>query len=289
MSYDPNNPLPQDIPNDSQSVFMDNFETLNNFFGVNHIPFGNSIFSATSANPCVIVSENHRLANGENISIFALTGLNDAGVVTDWSINGNSYNITLIDDDTFSIPVDTTSEPAYISNSGNFLSNNAGYGYGYHKLINFSKLYPNPASVFAPKSSIFTKNIEYKWPGTLEPITELVSFFKNNANSEVQLTGFLLQGDTFETLGFNLPWNLKVNLGSSEFDDLPAQTFKDITYKIPYTLYNFGTIITLQRTQSLSSSADLRVSTSNLTSFRTTRQSTNNNTGRVFYYISMGI
>ena len=54
--YNPGCPLANDLPSDSQDEFLTNFERLNTIFGVDHIPFGNTIVDATRANPCVITS-----------------------------------------------------------------------------------------------------------------------------------------------------------------------------------------------------------------------------------------
>lgn len=66
------------------------------------------ITNATQANPCVITSPGYSLENGDSITINNIVGMTQ--------LNGNSYTITEIDTDSFSINVDSTAFTAYVSN-----------------------------------------------------------------------------------------------------------------------------------------------------------------------------
>jgi hypothetical protein len=63
---------------------------------------GKTISDASVANPCVITANSHGFEIGDTIKINGITGTM-AG-----TLNGNSYLITRIDDNSFSVPVDTT-------------------------------------------------------------------------------------------------------------------------------------------------------------------------------------
>lgn len=65
------------------------------------------INGVTLANPCVINSKNHGLLNGKTITIQQIKGTTE--------LNGNSYTVTFIDTDNFSIDEDSTLFTAYES------------------------------------------------------------------------------------------------------------------------------------------------------------------------------
>jgi hypothetical protein len=290
MSYDPGTPLPQDIPADSQDEFLTNFDTLNQFYGVDHIPFGNKIVSATLANPCVITSPGHRLSTGNNITVFALRGINEAGVFIDWTINGNSYNVTVIGDNNFSIPADTSAEPAYDPESGNFLVNTANYGYGSHRKITFSQNTAQGPEKASPFSSIYMKKfITKKFTSNLDNILKdfeiFAPFFKNNLNQEVQLAEYNLTGTQQSILGFKSSFGPTINFGRTHF---VSGTSLIVPLSIPYLTTHFTTIVTLFKTSGLSSTSELIVTTLTNDNFTVTR-SGSQSTGREFFYISMGI
>ena len=96
------------------NVFVD---TSQNFSG--NLPVWNSqlsttignsgeIIGMTQANPCVITSNNHGLVSDRVITISNVTGL--VGVP---AINGGSFTVTYLTENTFSINVDTSAYTAY--------------------------------------------------------------------------------------------------------------------------------------------------------------------------------
>ncbi len=77
---------------------------------------GGSISNATQANPCQITSSNHQLKTGSIITIQNVSGMTQ--------LNGNTYTVTVIDQNNFTLNgVNSTSYTAYTS-GGNWLSSN---------------------------------------------------------------------------------------------------------------------------------------------------------------------
>ncbi len=75
-------------------------------------PLTGTITGATQANPCVITSANHGLVTGSSIEISGVVGMTQ--------LNGNRYDIVVIDANSFSLflrgsPVNSTNFTAYIS------------------------------------------------------------------------------------------------------------------------------------------------------------------------------
>jgi hypothetical protein len=70
-------------------------------------PTGN-VSAATSANPVVITSTAHGLTNGQSVTFSGMPG----GFA---ALNGNTYTITYLTADTFSVPVDGSLFAAYTS------------------------------------------------------------------------------------------------------------------------------------------------------------------------------
>lgn len=306
-SYNPGTPLPLEIPADSQDQFLDNFQFINNIFGVNHIPFGNTIVNATRGNPTIITSPNHRLATGDNITVYTMDGLDPETGRQPWSINGTPYNVTVPgiigDPTTFSIPVDTTNEPPYIANTGDFTVNLTvdpnGYGYGLHKLINFSGSRIPPGRN-APIASLFNQTITRKQPNQID-FTALQLLFENNPAALFQLTdmGSYRREDrgigtapftsNVQQTSFRTPWGITINMGSIGVL-APAVQPPLITYLIPYTTTNFFTIATLDQTAAtIKTGNGVRITTSGLTTFQTNFD-TNKSTTTAWrvQFISMG-
>jgi hypothetical protein len=72
-----------------------------------------SITNVSAANPAVVTSPGHGLANGDKIAIGGVGG--EAGVN---SAAGQVHTITKLTDDTFSVPVDTTGGASYTTGTG---------------------------------------------------------------------------------------------------------------------------------------------------------------------------
>lgn len=68
---------------------------------------GRNITGITRANPCVITCPSHSLVSGSQVGI---TGVNGMSV-----LNNQIYTIITIDANSFSIPVDSSNYPAYVS------------------------------------------------------------------------------------------------------------------------------------------------------------------------------
>lgn len=66
-----------------------------------------AISAATKANPCSLTVTNHNYTTGDVISIIEVVGMTE--------INGRTYPITVVDPNTFTIPVDSTAFTAYDS------------------------------------------------------------------------------------------------------------------------------------------------------------------------------
>ncbi len=76
------------------------------------------ITDATNANPVVITSVGHGLTTEMKTYLDEFTG--DYVALNGTLIDTNLFSVTVIDDDTFSIPVDGTSFAAYAANGGRF-------------------------------------------------------------------------------------------------------------------------------------------------------------------------
>ena len=82
---------------------------VKNYLGVNT---GINIEGVSLANPCVITANNHNLLNGLQMLISGINGT--------VQLNGNTYVVTVIDQNTFSIGIDSTLFTPYVS--GGFVS-----------------------------------------------------------------------------------------------------------------------------------------------------------------------
>jgi hypothetical protein len=217
--YNPFIPQPPDLPSDSQPDMDSNFFSLNTIFGVDHIPFGNLIEQATLANPIVVTSTNHRLTTGNTVTIFNLEGTTPAGAREEWPINGNSFVVTVIDANTFSLNgSDSTSYPEYLPNSGDFSSVSLPYGQHTKTFLNSPPL--NPPNRAAPRSAYFSQDIQN--------LAQL--FYQNNPTAAdiYQLTNLQFVNQTANGWGFRTPWGLKINMGQ-----VVAFTVNFTTYDLP--------------------------------------------------------
>lgn len=233
MTYNPNIPQAFDLPSDSQADIESNFLRLNEVFGQDHIPFGNLIEEATQAAPIVCTSTNHRLTSGDTVTVFNMEGLTNLNVREDWPINGNSFTVTVIDENTFSLDAsDSTTYPTYLPNSGDFSS--PALPYGYHTKNFFPTPRLNPPSRAAPRSAYFTQNIEN--------LAEL--FFQNGASLEdiVQLTDIQIAAQTTAGWGFTTPWGLRINIG-----DVIGIATAFTTYNFPLPFQSVVYSLTLSR------------------------------------------
>jgi hypothetical protein len=203
-NYNPFIPQPPDLPSDSQPDMDSNFLRLNQVFGVDHIPFGNLIENATSASPIVITSAIHRLVTGNTVTVFNMEGINDLGVKEEWPINGLSFVVTVIDENSFSLDGSNgTTYPPYIPNSGDFSS--AQLPYGYHLKTFLNNTQASPPNRTRPRSAYYTQDIE-----------NLAQLFYQNGPTAAdiwQLTNIeeVIQTDT--GWGFRTPWGFIINMG----------------------------------------------------------------------------
>ena len=231
MTYNPNIPQGPDLPSESQIDINSNFLSLNQVFGEDHIPFGNLIEEATLATPCVLTSTNHRLTTADTVTVFNMEGITTGGVRQDWSINSTLFVVTVIDADTFSLDgSNTTAEPPYIADSGDFTS--AALPYGEHTKNFFPSTILNPPNRANPKSAYFTQNIEN--------LAQL--FFQNDdtvedafplTNIPIKATSLLIDGtvNRGKAIGFDTPWKIIVNFGQVRVERQSPTTYN---YPVPY-------------------------------------------------------
>lgn len=236
IAYNPGAPQPPDIPADSQDDFLTNFELINQFFGMDHIPFGNTVTFATNANPCVCTSPSHGLTTGNTVNIVHFGSL-VGDVISLWNINGGPYTATVIDANTFSINANATANPPYFANSGAFSSPN--FNYGFHKKNFFPNTLqqgPNTTPPLgAPYSAYHTK--------TVKNLAQL--FFQNGPGSsfEQQLTSLnVIEVSNANGRGVITPWGVKLNFGPIVY----RPTTQIYTLPAPFTttfMGVFGTIL----------------------------------------------
>lgn len=212
--YEPNTPLPPDIPAESQDDFVSNFTTANDQYGVDHIPFGNSIITATSAAPTVINSPNHLLTTGDTVEVNHMYGVAEDGTITLWSISGSSFTVTVIDDDNFSLDgSDTSLDPTY-NGTGDWNSTTPGYPYGYHKKLSFADFLRATPNLAPTKSSLFTQQVDEIIGDSKEPVIDLA--FQNNVT--LAAIASLTNIQVFQNANgsyFTTPWGLLVQYGGA--------------------------------------------------------------------------
>lgn len=244
FNYDPGTPQAPDIPANNQDEFLNNFQSLNTYFGVDHIPFGNVVTFATNANPCVCTSPLHGLVNGDVLTISHFSSLVD-DIIQLWDINGGPYIVTVIDPNTFSINANASANPTYLADSGSFFA--ASFPYGQHKKITFPQVQlqgPNTSPPLgSPYSAVYSKEIE--------KLANL--FFQNGvgANFEklfmnlpiVEFVESVTPILTNSGKGFKTPWGITINTGFAV-----SRALSPITYNlaIPFTSNFFAIIATVE-------------------------------------------
>jgi len=243
MTFDPSAPQPTDIPAENQDTFLLNFETLNSVYGQDHIPFGNIIEQATSSNPIIITSPNHRLVTGNTIVPSHMQGKAVNAPIASWVTNGNTYTVTVIDENTFSIPVDSSNYPTYIPSSGDF--NSANLLYGYHLQNTFPTPLQDPPNLTSPKSSYYTRApdniVRLLFQNGKSPSNEvlLTSFFSLLQDNKVQLLSpFSVETNTGR--GMITPWGFILNFGQVKI----TSSGTVITFPKPFTSVAFSCILT---------------------------------------------
>lgn len=233
MTYNPFIPQPPDLPSDSQGDLLSNFGLINTFFGVDHVPFGNTIQSATLTNPIVITSPIHRLTTGNTVTVTLLKGLTPEQVIEDWPINGMTFVVTVVDENTFSLDGSNgTTYPPYIDNSGDFSSPDIDYGFHLKNFFPQAILAdPNRA---APISSYYTKLNVNNIPNL---------FFQNGALASLvkQLSDLTIANETSSGRGFKTPWGMIINAGMVRGN---SEQFITYNFPTPYT----NRVFTLQLT-----------------------------------------
>lgn len=240
MTYDPGTPQASDIPAASQGEFFDNFLLLNQFFGNDHIPFGNVITSATNAFPVVCKSPNHGLTSGNTITVSHMCYLNQDGILEPWPINGGPYVVTVIDPNTFSFNQSSVDLGTYYPNSGAFVCQQFNYGFHTKNYFPFTQVSdPNlapPYSSFYPKTTtlmISTKTVE---------VPNL--FFNNGVGSSFvsQLTQIPFRS-TKRGIGFKSPWGITFNMGQVQLKGVNSSTAVSFSFPMPFSSTPFMIII----------------------------------------------
>lgn len=317
MTYNPGTPNASDLPSDCQDEFLSNFSLLNSIFGFDHIPFGNRIQNATRDNPCQITSIAHGRTTGDQVTVNNLldTSTNEYGNYNEWSINGNTYAVTVIDVDTFTIPVNTSSFNPYVENSGDFtifsLISGLPVPYGYHKKVSLANVLPQGPFRISPITTIFTKlaNVTKIVQSTglpelvdplLFPTTQKVDIsqltFQNGSapsNEFALIQSSFSEKTYFEivtpkpknyqgfSFGFTTGFNLKVNFGY-----VFSKAAAAVTYDLPvhYSSVHY-TIVATNRT-AVGATADPRITAVTLNDFSI--QSPGSTANQFNYFLSIG-
>lgn len=306
MRYDENTPQASDIPRDNQDEFVLNFETLNDFYGIDHIPLSRSVENATRANPCVITNTNHGLAGTEMVTIENLKGLDGEGDTVYWSINENTYAISVLTDDTFELTgANTTNEQEYIESSGNYQIDTSNY-YGTHKKVTLATPLIDDPNRSSPKSSLYTKDSvkyiplvgpEYKRTGNA-----IEAFFQNSTSGAFQLTAATLSVEEVEWVvsvspsiksktflyGFTSPWGIKINFGYNvAFGNPTITSTRTFTLPATYSSVHYFTHVT-QLNSPGQPKETMVVSNTGLSSFAITLADFSGGADRLFSFWSMG-
>lgn len=237
-TYNPGTPQGPDLPSESQDEFLSNFSLINQFFGVDHIPFGNTVTNATSANPCVCTSPNHGLTTGNPVMITHFASL-IGDIITPWSINGGPYTATVIDANTFSLNVSAAGQKPYLANTGAFSS--TAKPYGFHTKTFFPAVQPQGPNTTPPLASPYSAYYS-KLQGTLAEL-----FFQNGvgASFEKQLTQLpVVERSNANGKGILTPWGVIINFGSITFQS----TSQQYDLPIPFTSAFWSIVGTLNMT-----------------------------------------
>jgi hypothetical protein len=244
VTYNPGTPQGPDIPSDSQDEFLTNFDLLNQFMGVDHIPFGNTVSFATSANPCVCTSAAHGLTTGNTVNITHFGSL-VGDIIQPWTINGGPYTVTVIDVNTFSMNVDASAQLPYLLNTGAFSC--PQFNYGFHKKTFFPNVLqqgPNTTPPLgSPYSAYYSKSQLEKVNNTDIDVAQL--FFQNSPGSgfEKQLTLLnFVEVSNANGRGVITPWGVKINFGQITFQS----TTHTYDLPVPFTSEFWAIIGTLQ-------------------------------------------
>lgn len=227
--YNPNIPQPFDIPaQTSQPGFLTDFGTLNEYYGVDHVPFGNTItLVASTPGVTTFTSPAHGLVGGETVQFSHLATITPPPVVVvlPWTLNGTSAVITYIDPNTFSIAVDTTAEQPYEPNSGDFTVTSGGFPYGYHKQLSFNAPIGTP-NIPPTSEAIYTKLFRQVPTNLFTPELDFL-----NILGEVILTDAFIFQKTPNGQGFVTPWNMIINMGDVVVPNPGPLT---VTFPIPF-------------------------------------------------------
>ena len=286
MTYNYNTPLPNDLPSDNQIVFLNNFDSLNEQFSLNHVPLGRIVEGATLSNPCQISSTKHGLTTGDTVIFTHVQGIDEQGYVSPWVINGGGgYVVTVVNENVFEIPVDSTTFNPYVPNVGDFSS--TSYNYGYHTQLFFPPSAQNfkQPDLQSPSTSLYSKTIGdfsslffQKGPqAVLECLLTLFPFSATNIDYIETVNG----------IGFTTPWGLIFNIGT--ISKKTKQTATPIVFDLPkpfstvaYTgiLQQIGKAPPIKGSFSFPSltTGSIKISTANLTTSFTFS----------YYYIAIG-
>lgn len=233
VSYNTGIPQPRDIPRASQTPIFFNFKLLNDYFNVDHVPFAGIITNIEQTNPCRVISPNHTLITGNQVTFYNLsvaTGM--------WQLNLNTYTITVVDQNRFTLNgVDATAFTSYVS-GGNYSS--AQLLYGYHKKISLLKPFKDNLNE-AGRINIYPKKI----------VDGTRLFFQSqtgDANAK-ELTGYTLvtkeekvgDFDTALHKGIKTPQGIIINFGWTYPKTFPLVNF---TFAIPFTTKVYTIIAT---------------------------------------------
>lgn len=141
------------------------------------------VTNITKANPGVVTSPLHDFATGDQVTISGVVGMTE--------VNGNTYTITVLTDNTFSIGVDTTAYSTYL-NSGvaNIPETSWGYRKGRIGQVNTS------GQMFSAEFLGLTKQLEKP---IVSPILPSCSATLGDAVCQVNLAPHTITG-TLETV-----------------------------------------------------------------------------------------
>lgn len=224
--YNPTIPQPPDIPQESQSPLLSNFQILNSTFSVNHVPFANIVSNLISNGSVTnVISTNHLLSTGATVIFETVQGLLN-GVPTSWTINGSPLVVTVIDSDTFSVVYDSSAQPPYIANSGSYYVTST-FPYGYHKQISLAAPIQTPTIAQQANSAVYSK---YDSNGLIVDL-----FFKNGTTAALEklLSNVVLTPRVNSGQGFTTPWGLIINFGNVYIGEtVPQHT---VTFPVSFT------------------------------------------------------
>lgn len=232
MTYNADIPQPPSLPKDDQDDFFMNFGSLNTTFNQDHVPFVGVITNIQQTNPCIVTSPIHTLFTGDMVTFQSLNNTPPSFITGMGELNGNTYTITVIDENNFSLnSTDATGFTPYNTTLklGNYSS--ASLSYGFHKKVTFPYVIGADPLLGNQVGALYPK-----FQNPIEPTKQIADLYYQNANMVKLLTHLPFNKETVNGKGIISPWGLIFNFGQIKAPAAGDNFIFPIPYKSFYTI-----------------------------------------------------